>query len=334
LRGYQARTNGSIDSYLYIAGVHIVMGLSHLLAGQKILVTGASGFIGSHLCCRLGQSGVEVHAISRTKRSSDTSYLHWWQGDLGDITIVQNLLNIIKPDVVFHLSGQVTAAPSQELVLTTLYSLLVSTVNLLTVASKIGCSRIVLTGSLTEPEPGHTDAPPGSPYAAAKWASSAYGRMFHELYQAPVVIARPFMTYGPGQDISKLIPHILLLLLQGEAPKLSSGQWQADWIYIDDVVDGLLAAAQAPGVEGSTVDLGSGALVSIRAVVQQIVNLVGSRAEPVFGALPDRPLEQVRVADTARSYATMGWEPTTPLTEGLKRTLAWYERQLKMGTLT
>ena len=78
----------------------------------------------------------------------------------------------------------------------------------------------------------------------------------------------------------------MLSLLQGEAPKLSSGQWQADWIYVDDVVDGLLAAAQMPDVEGCTIDLGSGTLVSIRAVVQQIVNLVDSRVEPLFGACP------------------------------------------------
>jgi nucleoside-diphosphate-sugar epimerase len=158
--------------------------------------------------------------------------------------------------------------------------------------------------------------------------------MFHELYQTPVVIVRPFMTYGPGQDIRKLIPHIMLSLLQEEAPKLSSGQWQADWIYVDDVVDGFLAAAQVPDVEGHTVDLGSGVLVSIRAVVEQIVHLVGSHVEPLFGALPDRPLEQVRVADTASSYAMMGWEPSTPLIEGLKRTLAWYKRQLKPGIIT
>jgi nucleoside-diphosphate-sugar epimerase len=247
---------------------------------------------------------------------------------------VQRLLHVIKPDVIFHLSGQVTAAPDLQLVLPTLHSLLVSTVNLLTVATDIGCRRIVLAGSLTEPEPGHTDAAPGSPYAAAKWASSTYGRMFHALYRTPVVITRPFMTYGPRQDRRKFIPYIMLSLLQGEAPKLSSGQWQTDWIYVDDVVDGLLAAAQVPDVEGCAIDLGSGTLVSMRAVVQHIVDLVGSRAEPLFGALPDRPLEPVRIADTASAYALMGWKPTTPLEEGLKRTLDWYKRQPKPETST
>jgi UDP-glucose 4-epimerase len=308
------------------------MGLLEQLSGQKMLVTGASGFLGSHLCSRLCTSGLEVHAISRTKRPSDESYLHWWQGDFEDIATVQRLLHVIKPDVIFHLSGQVTAAPDLQLVLPTLHSLLVSTVNVLTVATDIGCRRIVLAGSLTEPEPGHTDAAPGSPYAAAKWASSTYGRMFHALYRTPVVITRPFMTYGPRQDRRKFIPYIMLSLLQGEAPKLSSGQWQTDWIYVDDVVDGLLAAAQVPDVEGCAIDLGSGTLVSMRAVVQHIVDLVGSRAEPLFGALPDRPLEPVRIADTASAYALMGWKPTTSLEEGLQRTLDWYKRQPKPET--
>jgi len=83
----------------------------------------------------------------------------------------------------------------------------VSTVNLLTVAN-IGCRRIVLLASLEEP--GHTDAAPASPYAAAKWTSGTYGRMFHKLYQTPVVLVRPFMTYGPRQDVRKIIPSVTI----------------------------------------------------------------------------------------------------------------------------
>jgi len=111
----------------------------------------------------------------------------------------------------------------------------VSTVNLLTVAANIGCRRIVLLASLEEPEPGHTDAAPASPYAAAKWTSGTYGRMFHKLYQTPVVLVRPFMTYGPRQDVRPCYH----LLLQDQAPKPASGQRQVDWIYVDDVIEGL-----------------------------------------------------------------------------------------------
>lgn len=302
------------------------------VSGQRILITGASGFLGSHLCDRLCKNGAEVHAVSREQRTADPSSVQWWQGNMEDIEVVQNLFHTIKPEVIFHLSGHVTGAADWELVLPTFQSLLISTVNLLTVAAEVGCSRIVLIASLEEPQAGHTDAAPASPYAAAKWASGAYARMFHKLYQTPVVLVRPFMTYGPRQNVRKIIPSVILSLLQKQAPKVASGQRQVDWIYVDDVIAGLLAAALVPGVEGYTFDLGSGTLVSIRAVVQQLTDLISPQVEPLFGALPDRPLEQVRVADIAHTYAKLSWQPVTSLEKGLEHTVDWYRRQLKVGS--
>ncbi|HCF28871.1 MAG TPA: NAD-dependent dehydratase, partial [Cyanobacteria bacterium UBA11049] len=252
----------------------------------------------------------------------------WWHGNMEDIEVVQNLFHTIKPDVVFHLSGMVTGAAGAELVLPTFNSLLVSTVNILTVAAKTGCDRVISIASLEEPEPGQNEATPISPYAAAKWASSAYSRMFHQLYQTPVVLVRPFMTYGPGQNVRKIIPSVTLSLLQSEAPLLASGQRQVDWIYIDDVISGMLAAAQVPHVEGCTFDLGSGTLVSIRSVVQQLTNLVNPQIEPLFGALPDRPVEKVRVANTAYTYEKLGWQPVISLERGLEHTVNWYKQQI------
>ena len=300
---------------------------------QKVLVTGGSGFLGSRLCRRLVECGAEVHATSRLPRAQQEDGPLWWQADLADIAAAHALVSKIKPDVIYHLAGSVGASPARELVLPTFHSLLVSTVNLLTAVTETGCRRLVLTGSLTEPQASQAEAMPGSPYAAAKWASSAYGRMFHSLYRTPCVIARIFMTYGPEQDPRKIIPAVTLALLKGEAPRLSSGRWKADWIYIDDVIDGLLAAAQVPHVEGCTFDLGSGVLVSVRAIVQQLVKLVRTDLEPMFGALPDRPFEQVRVAKIAGAEAKLGWEPLIPLNEGLIRTVEWYRTQMNAGRL-
>ncbi len=302
------------------------------LRGQKALVTGGSGFIGSQLCARLRQIGAEVHAVSRTKRTDDANDLKWWQGDLSDATVVHKLLRTIEPEIVFHLASEVTGAREPEFVLPTFRSNLASTVNLLTAAKEVDCRRIIVTGSLEEPDSTDVESTPCSPYAAAKWASAAYARMFHALYHLPVVILRVFMVYGPAQqDLKKLIPYVTLSLLRGEAPKLSSGDRNVDWIYVEDVVEALLAAASANDIEGGTIDIGSGVLVTIRVVVEQLVSLINPRIEPLFGALPDRPLEQVRMADVARSTAMLGWKPTTPLGDGLKRTVDWYERQLTQG---
>ncbi len=299
--------------------------------GQRVLVTGGSGFIGSHLCRRLCNAGLEVHAISRRKRSrEEENNLKWRQGDLSDLATARDLVRAVKPDVIFHLASHVMSARDLENVMPTFRSNLLSTVNILTVATEIGCRRIVLSNSLEEPDPGDPSSIPSSPYAAAKWASSGYARMFHALYQLPVVILRLFMVYGPEQqDLRKLIPYVTLCLLRGEAPELTSGQREVDWIYVDDVVDGLIAAAEASNVEGKTIDIGSGELVSVRNVVEDLTRLVNPKIDPFFGALAERPLEQVRKADVAATLAQTGWKPKTSLREGLQNTVSWYRQEGK-----
>ena len=125
---------------------------------QKVLVTGGSGFLGSHLCRRLVEFGAEVHATSRATRAQQGSGLRWWQTDLADMTATRGLLTTVKPDVIYHLAGSVGASPARELVLPTFHSLLMSTVNLLTAVTEIGCRRLILTGSLTEPEARQAEA--------------------------------------------------------------------------------------------------------------------------------------------------------------------------------
>jgi nucleoside-diphosphate-sugar epimerase len=296
---------------------------------RKILITGAGGFIGSHLCHRLSQDGHEVHAVSRTATPTDTDIGRWWQGDCSDFATVHSILRAVKPDVVFHLASHVAGARELEVVLPTFRNNLMSTVNLLTAATEIGCQRIVLVGSVEEPNGKDAEVTHISPYAVAKWASSTYGQMFYALYRTPVVIARIAMAYGPGQkDVRKLIPYVTLALLRGETPKLTSGHRLIDWIYIDDVVTGLLAAASVRDIEGCTVDLGSGVLLPIRTVIMHLVDLIGASVVPDFGALSDRLLEQARKADASHTYEKIGWKTVVPLEEGLARTVEWYRTHL------
>jgi UDP-glucose 4-epimerase len=305
------------------------MELDDQIAERKVLVTGGSGFIGAHLCRRLIACGARLHAVSRELRQSENEHLHWWQADFRDMAAVRQIFKFVQPDIVFHLASHVAGAREHGVVLPTFYDNLASTVHLLTAASETGCQRVVLASSSEEPQ-GIDDATFAcSPYAAAKWASSIYGRMFYELFQLPVVMPRIFMTYGPNQkDTDKLVPFVVLQLLHGETPRLSSGRRLADWIYVDDVIEGLLRAAVRPGIEGCAFDLGSGSLVSVRAIVEQIVEIVGASVEPAFGALPDRPFEQERVADTSFLSNKLGYQPRTSLKIGLETTVASYRRQL------
>ena len=253
---------------------------------MKVLVTGGSGFIGRHLCRRLLNDGHEVHATSRRAIPGNRSEPTWHQADLADLSDARQVLASVKPDVVYHLAGAVGASPDLALVLPTFQSLLTSTVNLLLAAREIGCQRIILTGSLTETGTDGDGAFPQAPYAAAKWAAAGYGRMFYSLYDTPVVLLRPFMTYGPGQAPTKLVPSVALALLRQERPRLTSGKHCSDWVYISDVIDGFVAAATVPGIEGKTIDLGSGTLVPVRDIVGRLVAIVGNGIEPEFGALP------------------------------------------------
>jgi len=295
-------------------------------------VTGASGFIGTHLCKRLKDIGAEVHGVSRAKRLNGSKDIKWWKSNLLQETEVYDLMKLIKPDIVYHLSGCVTGSRNPEMVLPTFHSNLVSTVNLLTALKDVGCERIVLVGSMEEPAPHQTNLSSISPYAASKLASSLYGRMFHALYHLPIVILHVFMVYGPGQlDVQKLVPYVILSLLKNRAPKLTYGSRPVDWIYIDDVIDGLVASAQATEISGNTVDIGSGILTTVQRVVEELAELIKTNIEPEFGALDDRLYEAVRAADVKTSFDLLGWKSKVDLKDGLGHTVRWYADQMGRG---
>jgi len=293
-------------------------------AGDRVLVTGASGFLGRHVCSRLLAAAVEVHAVSRVPRTDGAERVHWHQAELEDEEATRRLVAEVKPGAVVHLGGLVNGAPELRFVIPTFRSLLASTVHLLTAAAETGRPRVLLVGSLEEPRAESTETWPTSPYGAAKWAASEYGRMFNKVFGLPVVIARTHMTYGPGQPAWKVIPYTIHSLLRGDRPRLSSGRRALDWVYVDDVADGLVLAASTPGLDGATVELGSGTLTSIREIVTKLVALVAPSVEPLFEALPDRPRDGERAADIALTRNLMGWTATTPLDEGLARTVDWY----------
>jgi UDP-glucose 4-epimerase len=188
---------------------------------------------------------------------------------------------------------------------------------------------------MEEPSPNEARPAPISPYAASKWASSIYARMFHALYELPVVVLHVFMVYGPGQrDLGKLVPYVTLSFLKGEDPMLSSGERRVDWIYIDDVVEGLIAAALAPGISGRTIDIGTGVLTPVREVVEELHRQTATRAKPIFGALADRPYENERSADAEGSWTGLGWKSRVSVQDGLRATVSWYRERLNEGEIS
>ena len=291
----------------------------------RVLLTGARGFIGRHLAHRLTRNGASVVGVSSHPHPPATSGVTWRRTDLANAEAVHDLLGREQPEVVFHLAGRVTGAQSIDNVLPTFAGNLASTVHILSAAAAIKVRRIVLTGSMLEPDGEDPRSFPGSPYAASKWACVGYGRMFWMLYGLPVVIARPMMVYGPGQwDLTKLLPYVTTSLIAGTAPRVASGTRELDWVFIDDVVDGLLAVAESNNTDGESIDLGSGVLTSTRIVVDHLVRLISPGVTVQFGAISDRRYERPRAARSEETARLIGWTAKTPLEDGLRQTVAWY----------
>jgi UDP-glucose 4-epimerase len=295
---------------------------------EPVVVTGASGFIGSHLCRRLAAQGVFTYAVSRSCQPGRDGSVLRARVDLTDPDAAAALVRQARPKVIFHLAGLPTAMRDAALVLPTFQANLVTTLNVLAAAQGVTpAPRVVLAGSLEEPS--DPQAAPSSPYAASKWAASAYGRMFQAQFGLPVIIARVFITYGPTHThLHKLVPYVIRAMLDGRAPRLSSGRREVDWVHVDDVVDGLLALADTPRAEGQTLDVGSGQLVPVRTVVERIAALADprGRAPPVFDPALDRPEEQVRAANLAPTIACTGWRPRIDLNQGLASTVEWFRQ--------
>jgi len=289
--------------------------------GRRCLVIGASGFIGSALCETLSRAEADVW---RAGRHAGESRARWLQCDVTDKFEVEAAMRASRPQVVFHLASVVNGARKLEVVLPTLHGNLVGFVNVALAAAEMRCERIVCMGSLQEPDQS-LPAIPSSPYAAAKFAQGCYARMLAQVFELPVVIARPLMVYGAGQtDTTKVVPLILSALLGGRRAPLSRGVHPFDWVYIDDVCDALLRIGSCDGLTGRTVDVGTGILTPVVDIARGLARRLNALDKLDIGVIADRVGEPVRAADTATAKALIGWQARVGIEEGLDRTVEWF----------
>jgi nucleoside-diphosphate-sugar epimerase len=308
----------------------------------SVLVTGAGGFIGSHLVHRLVQEGATVHALTSRVSSVYPARLADLHGSItledGNLTDGARLSAIAaraKPRFVFHLGAYAHSGTSWERVDECIQTNVQGTVNLLHAVAACDYERLVFVGTgeiYAEGElPFREDAPvrPTSPYAVSKLAAEHYCRVLCEGRSWPIVMARPFNNYGPAQSPDRIIPEVIVGALRGRDIMLTQGLQTREFNFVSDTVDGLLRAATTAGAEGEVFNFGCGEEISVRAVASLILELMGDPVRACFGALPDRPGQLPRmVADSTKARDWLGWSPKVGLREGLSRTIEWYRREL------
>ena len=300
-------------------------------AASRILITGVTGFIGAHLADALQAAGAQVDGVARRQPIpgfNDASPVRI--ADLTDLTACRALIKETQPDHIFHLASHVTGRQDIPSVLETFQGNLLAAVNLFTAVSETARPRsIVVAGSSEEPRHFAIDdlaTAPYSPYAAAKLGQSAYAAFFRSTMGLPISHARIFMGYGPRQlDLRKLIPYVILSLLRGETPVLSSGRRLADFTEVSDIVAGLLALGLRPDL--ASADIGTGQLHSVAEVATKLRDMIDPMAQLAFGAAPDRINETKLKADVAKSYKDLNWRPVVELQTGLRHTVDWYRAE-------
>jgi len=307
--------------------------------GIRVLVTGAAGFIGSHLSRELVRRNAEVFLIDKPGISTtriedilDKVRVHYV--DITDFSSLKNSIREIRPQKIFHLAAYVDVTRDWAIVDKMINVNIKGTLNLLRSLDGVSYDCFVNTGTCEEygdnPTPFSEDQVPNpvSPYSASKVSTTMFCQMLHKTVNLPIVTVRPLLTYGPGQESQMLIPSLIKNALNGKSFKMTKGEQTRQFSYIDDVVEGFILAGTTPEAIGEVINLGSGAEYRIKDVAKMILNLMGNPIKLEIGALPYRPGETMHFyCSNEKAKKILGWRPNIPLKVGLKRTIDWHKNE-------
>ncbi len=310
------------------------------------LVTGGAGFIGSHLVDELVRRGRIVRVFDDFSTGMRTNLDHHRPGSVeiveGSLTDPIAVNRAVRgAGVIYHLGALASVARSVETPLVSHAACATGTLNLLDAARQLGVRRVVYAGSSSAyggAACGHhgqnTDLMPTakSPYAAAKLAGELYMQAFASSYGLETVRLRFFNIFGPRQrsdsPYSGVIALFVALMSRGESPVLhGDGEQSRDFTYVANAVQALLLAAEVPEVSGNVYNVGTGATVTVRQLVDTLNEILGSDVEPVFG--PPRTGDvKFSKADIRRTRSELHYEPQVSFEDGLQATVAWYAETL------
>lgn len=303
------------------------------LAGRRALVTGATGFLGSHLVRDLLAAGCHVAVLVRDTRRLDRlqgvrDRVDLIEGDVASRSSIERINSTAASDLVFHFAAAGTdqRVPSVEALVQTNVQ---GPLNVFELACRGGAVRFIYAGSSAEYGRGshlteRSLLHPESVYGASKAAAGMLLHAAGKKQGLPVVAIRFFSPFGPFEHAWRLVPHVILHALQGRDVPLTPGHQRRDFLFVDDAIEAVLLAAVCPGVEGEVMNVCTGQETRVRDLVSTILKLMGHPVRPLFGAVSYRADEPGCLSgDPAAAKQRLGWAPTLSLEAGLQQTIQW-----------
>ncbi len=308
-----------------------------MVQGKRVLVTGAGGFIGSHLAEALVRAGADVTAMTHYNALSSVGNLAFLPPEIrARLTIAAGTIEdsdfvaraMEGQDIVLHLAALIAIPYSYVAPRSYVRANVEGTLNVLEAARRLGTQRIVVTSTsevygtaIRSPIDEEHPLQGQSPYSASKIGADKIAESYFRSFETPVVTLRPFNTYGPRQSARAFIPTIISQAIARDAIHLGSLSPLRDMTFVADTVDGFLRAATTPGIEGETINLGTGETHSIGDFAHRILALMDCKKPIVHDAARERPAKSEvlkLVSDNRRAASLLGWRPATSLDDGLR----------------
>jgi len=309
------------------------------LKDVRVLVTGGGGFIGSNLVRRLLKEGAEVYVfdISKSKNIEDVlEYISFYNVDISDFSSVNKVINEILPEKIYHLGGFADPKRSFLDIERIIRINIQGTINLINAMNGKDYDCFIHVGTLEEY--GNNPVPftekqipdPMSPYSASKTSAAVFCKMFHKVFGSPTITLRLPVVYGQYQSPKMFIPELIISALLKKDFKMSEGEQSRNFIYVEDIVDGLIKASIKKEAIGEIINLGNEKEYKLKDVVTKVLDLMGNPIKPLIGALPYRNKEIMHYyCDGAKARDILGWYPKIDLDTGLKKTIDWYAKNYK-----
>ncbi len=315
-------------------------------SGQSVLVIGAEGFIGSAVVRHLVQAQAHVHAsvfdastLWRLDKVRQGLSMH--TTDVTDRRAVRQLIDRTNPRQVVHLAAAVDTRRDAALFASMLSVNIEGTWHVLEALRHHPVESAVFAG--TAEEYGDNPVPfseaqretPVSPYSWSKVAATHLVQTYHRLYGVAACVVRFSVTYGPGQDNELFVPSLIRACLTGQVLAMTPGEQTREFNYVDDIVQGILEAAQTPQAAGRVLNLSAGCEYRLRDVADLIVKITGAKTLPRMGTIPYRVRESMRhICAHEAGQRLLGWRPRIELKQGLKQTVSWFRRYLSENSAT